>query len=336
MEIEQLRKQKRITMIELQIMLMFLLLVSPAYAEYVSFKEAKAYLETTIQLHELADKTIKSEAYDYPAVNIVPLWQKLGIEFEPLREADDSYVFGCKSGQKECFVPYPEVDVTEIGEIKIIRITKSIPWDFQYLFFKRVGDEYFYSDHLEYNLQKYEEPELSFFGNDLFAIKVLSGTGTDTISYTTELFQVANGKLKKLLSFTTRHERQGWGLCFDETINSSYKYSRGILAINFDVKVRMNDNNYEPKVKGELSKRPIIHAKKKVILIRKPEGFVLAREKSKTTLEDIEKLRWGGYSAYYEAFKNNFDALERSNLKTKEWFEFFKKELADEKNTGSG
>lgn len=312
--------------------ILFLLVASPVYAEQVSFKEVKAYLENTVQLHEPEDKTINSEAYDYPAVNIVPLWQKLRIQFAPLRDKDDTYVFGCKPGQQECFLSYPKVDIIENGQIKIIRISKSIPWDYQYLFFNRIGDGYFYSDHLEYDMQKYEEPEFSFIENSLFAIKVLSGSGTDTISYTTELFQIAEGKIQELLSFTTRHERQGWGLCFDTTINSRYKYSKGTLTLDFDIKVRMNDNNYESKVKGKLSEQPIIHAKKKVVVFRNPEGFVLEKEKSNTTIDDIEKLHWGGYSDYYDAFKADFDALERSNPKTKEWFEFFKKELFESKD----
>ena len=114
----------------IRILIALLLLISPAYAEQVSFQDVKAYLENTVQLHEPEDKTINSEAYDYPAVNIVPLWQKLGIQFEPLPDKDDTYVFGCKPGQLECFLPYPKADVVENGNTKIIRISKSIPWDY--------------------------------------------------------------------------------------------------------------------------------------------------------------------------------------------------------------
>jgi len=304
-----------------------------AHAEQVSFKDVKAYLENTVQLHEPEDKTINSEAYDYPAVNIVPLWQKLGIQFAPLQDKDDTYVFGCKPGQLECFLPYPKADVVENGNTKIIRISKSIPWDYQYLFFKRVGDGYFYFDHLEFDMQKYEEPEFIFLEPDLFAIKVLSGSGTDTISYTTKLFQIPDGGIKELLSFVTMHERQGWGLCFDTAINSRYKYSKETLTIDFDVKIKMNDNNYESKIKGKLSEQPVIHAKRKVVMIRKPEGFVLNKDSSTTTLEDMDKLHWGGYVDYYDAFRTDFDALERSNPKTKEWFNFFKEELSESKDS---
>ncbi len=171
-----------------------------------------------------------------------------------------------------------------------------------------------------------------FLENDLLALKILSGSGTDTISYSTELIQIAKDGVKKLLSFTTRHERQGWGLCFDETVNSKYKYGKGVLTLNFDVRVMMNDNNYESKVKGELPKDSIIHEKRLIVFLRKPGGFVLDKEKSNATLEDMEKLHWGGYSDYYEAFKRQFDALEQGNPKKKEWFDFFKKELSESRN----
>jgi hypothetical protein len=315
----------------LLIMILIVTTTIPAYASQVSFKDVKTYLEKTVQLHEPEDKSINSAAYDYPAINIVPLWQKLGVQFAPLKDKDDTYVFGCKPGQAECFLSYPQVDTIEHGDIKIIRITKSTPWDYQYLFFRRNGNEFLYFDHLEYDMQKYEEPDLVFLENDLLALKILSGTGTDTISYTTELIQITKDGAKKPLSFITRHERQGWGLCFDETVNSNYKYSKGILSINFDVTVKMNDNNYESKMKSKLSEQPIIHDKKRVVMVRKPEGFVLDKANSSTTIEDMEKLHWGGYSEFYEAFKNEFDALEKSNPKVREWFEFFKQEMADSK-----
>src|SRR3989338_3695784 len=96
-----------------QIMFVLLLFVSPAYPAQVPFEEVKAYLENTVQLHEPEDKSIKTEAYDYSAVNIVPLWQKLGIQFAPLREKDETYVFGCKPDYQECFLPEPKADVIE-------------------------------------------------------------------------------------------------------------------------------------------------------------------------------------------------------------------------------
>jgi hypothetical protein len=95
----------------------------------------------------------------------------------------------------------------------------------------------------------------------------------------------------------------------------------------------MNDNNYESKIKGKLSEQPIIRAKKKVVMVRKPEGFILDQKNSNTTIEDMEKLHWGGYFDYYNALKESFDALGKGNPKTIEWFEFFMKELSESKDS---
>lgn len=315
----------------LSVFVMIFIFALPAYAEQVSFAEAKAYLDNTVQLHKPEDKSIDSEAYDYPAIDIVPLWQKLGIEFKPLEEGQSSYVFDYRPGQKECFLSYPKTDVLENGDIKIIRITKSTPWDHQYLFFKYNGDEYYYFGHLEYAFQKYEEPELTFLENDLIAVKILSASGTGTIAYRTILFQIVDGRLKELLSFMTKHERWGWGLCFDETVDSRQRYENKTLTIDYEIGVFMNDYYYKSKIKGELSNKPIVFAEKRVVLTRKPEGLVLDKERSNATTEDIEDLYFAGFDVYYKAFKSDFDALAKSDPKTREWLEFFMKELEDSK-----
>jgi hypothetical protein len=313
-------------------LLCLMFLASPAYASQMTFEEVKSYLTSTVQLHKPENKSINSEAYDYPAVNIISLWQNLGIPIKPLR-GDDDYLFDCEPSQKECFLPYPKADVLEHGNIKIIRISKSIPWDYQYLFFNREGDRYLYFDHLEYNMQKYEEPKLVFLEDDLFYINILNSSGTNTISYVTMVAQITDKKIKELLWYPSLHERSSWGMCFDETINLKQRYAKGVLTLDYDIRVMMNENNYDSKVKGKLPTSPVIHAKKRIVLIRKPEGFVLDKEKSNASLEEIMKLDWGGYSDYYEAFRNEFDALGKRNSKTKEWLQFFMLDLEHSKES---
>ena len=211
------------------------------------------------------------------------------------------------------------------GNIEIMQLTKSIPWDFQYFVF--VNGKYV--NQRGFNMQKYDEPKVEFLDKDLFAITVLSSSGTEIISYSTGLYEIKD-KLKEILRYEAKQERTGWGAVFDEKFKSQKQYSNGVLKLTYDIAVSMNDNEYESKVKDKLSNKPVINSRKIIVLNRSADGFNVDKSQSNFTLGDIAKLDWGGHSDYYDVFKTEFENLAKQDAKTQEWFSFFRNEVMDE------
>lgn len=305
------------------IFLFLVLLVPNCYASPLSIDEVKNYLSKTTQLHDPGDASIGSEPYDYPALDILPLWKKLGIKQKLIGE--DSYLFDCKPTAKDCFLPNPEFKVFKRDDIEIMQLTKAIPWDYQYFVFLKGK----FVDQLGFIMQKYDEPKVEFLDKDLFAITVLSGSGTEIISYSTGLYQVKDS-LKEVLRYESEQERTGWGAVFDEKFRSQKHYSKGVLKLTYDIAVSMNDNEYESKIKGKLTNKPVIKTHKTIVLNRSSEGFNINQSESDFTLDSIERLDWGGHSDYYEVFKNDFNNLAKKDAKTKEWFDIFLGEVTRE------
>lgn len=283
----------------IRFIVIFLFFITNAFAAQITFNEVNSFFGTSSK----------------SSVNIIPLWQKLEIvNPRPFKQAA-LYIFNCKPEQLKCNLTHVKTKIIEHGEIKIIQISNSDS-NYQYLFFKRAGNAYIYFDHLEG-----VNSEINVLDNDLFAIKTKTSSGKGFVVYKTNLFQITDGKLKMLLSFPSKDFGFGWDI-FDRTIVATQNYEKGVLTINFEIKIFMPQDHKNPRVQ----------AKKIVVLVGKPEGFVLDKQKSDTTLAIMNYLPVANSAYYYLLFKEQFDVLEKSDPKTQEWYMSIKSDAEKQKD----
>lgn len=301
-------------------------------------EEEKKQTEEEQALKEAIDREVakavgkndekEKDVYLSPATDVYALWNKLRIKDDLINQ--ERILFGCDRDREECFLSNPRVDITEHGDYKILRLlNRSFP-DYQYFFFKKRWEPFYFTDHLEYFDQKYQEPKFSFLQEDLLSVTWLSEQSPRFVAYETALYQLVEGRLKKLLQYYSFFKSgEAWGELFDVVLRTERVYDNEVLTLKFDISITMNDHSYISEFDGALPKTPIVRGKKKVIFQRLTDGFEMDMVFSTTTLEQMALLCGGGRGDYYSVFMKQFDQVKTENPKVKEWLKEFKKGLAE-------
>ena len=337
-------------------LLIVLFISTHCYAETITLQEVEEFFANTQELYEpvdeefnkelaqmrkdnpaIASRLTPMEAYYYPAVDIAKLWQRLGVTTrlqyvdsgEYIEEAK-GYIFGYPSShQEEHMLKYPATKLYEFNNIKVLRISgASIYGDYQYLLFRKEGDRWIYSDHIDIEDDKYGEPEITFLSDSLLIIKTLGSHGTGIISYWNLFYHLTKDEAKRLFSMRSEGERHGWGMLFDFEFRSTFNLYGNRLIGDYVIDVEINTNNYEPTIKPLHPVSPLFTAKRTIVLDWDGEKFDVNKAESDVSLEDIDNF-FGGCKEYYSLFKNEFDQFEHGNNVQQEWYEKFLKEAEE-------
>lgn len=287
------------------------------YAESITFDEVQSYLDNKISVHDPGDPSISIKPYDYPALDILPLWNKLGFDWQKIAgQKDASMLFGCKQEDTKCLVKNPKLTIYSRKEIRIIGITESFHWDLQYLVFKNG----IYIGHFEDTMQKYEVPKLIFLDDDMFSVKVLYMSGSGILGYWTEIYQIDDkAGFKMVLAYITQYERYGWGVPFDIEINSKSSYRNGQLKLKYRIKVMQG---YVTGVNEEALVVPIVKDSRKITYNRTKDGFAIDAKSSDIKPDAIEEFDEKPISLYM-MYKAQFDRIKEVSRQDQQWYDDF-------------
>lgn len=297
--------------------------VSPE-PEKLTLKDALEFFSNTGKLHH------EEHGNYYPGVDMMKLWQRVGIVPKPQTKDFNEYLFHHKIGKDQtCNLYYPKVELSSKVDLNILRITGSIPWDYQYLLFKKVDDEWVYFDHIDLFTQKYQEPGLAYWDedNNVFSINALAQSGTGLYYYRERFYAIIEGKLKELLVISREGAVNGWGMVFDRKFEPRFNMEKfakeNILEIRYIVEVSANTYYYESEIDDIPDEFPLFTTEREVVLNWDGQKFKLNEELTDLTLEDTDNLYLGGYVEYYAMFGQEFDQLKQGDKKEQEWYDIF-------------
>lgn len=291
-------------------------------AQDITLQDVKDFLSDKQDIYVEADKTT------YQGVDIYKLWERAGIKPYALYGSDE-YLYAYKMGSgNTCYLYYPSVEEHSKGHVKALRVTGSIPWDYQYYFFRKDNDRWIYFDHMDINGQKYEEPELVFLNDSLLYFKVLAASGTSNYENIYDIYSIQDDVLKSLCHIPADGWHQGWGSLMGRKFKSRLKYSQNKLSVSYVIDVYAYDEDVDYKTGGH----PLFRVKRKVLLNWDGKELSFDKEKSQITKQNLENLFNGRQTEYYAMFKPDFDNLQYKNKKKRDWYGRFIERIANEKN----
>jgi len=288
------------------VLILFVVLLCPAsWAAEMTFQEVKTFLEDTRMYHEPPDMELEKwvedtqkedpmylpeniqpdyDGYDYPTVEISKLWEKLGI-----KEQGKFTIFEKEERQANSvlLLHYPEVEVFERADLKILRVKEGRTQDYQFFFFKKKGEDFVYVDHFEAEWQKYDNPRVKFYDDKLFSIRISTMHGTGLLAYDDIFFTIENNKLRKLLRIEGEYHHHGGPSFYGTDIVSDIKVNDDMLVLGYSASFKIS-GYYCYYYEAECAEKSLFTAKRKIVYDWDGKTLALNDAESELSPEDAK------------------------------------------------
>ncbi|MFA6636916.1 MAG: hypothetical protein WCV56_07455 [Candidatus Omnitrophota bacterium] len=265
---------------------------------------------------------------DHPGVDICIFWKKAGIKPTPAYPGVAEYLFRYDLAEdKEKILFHPEIVIEDEGEIRILRVGALLQSDYQFLLFKREGDDWFLFDHIDLYSQKYKEPEIRFLDDGLFYIDQLEMSGTG-VSLTLRVFYVIDGgKARICLKVPLEGWVDGWGMMFSRNFEADIQFYENKLFFDYVMEISGNTYFYAPAHGDTPEQFPLFSFKRRAIFDWDGSAFQIAETDPVFKWDEIDRLFYWDEKPFYEEFKDGFDSLQNGDASQKEWYEIFMEKL---------
>jgi hypothetical protein len=261
-------------------------------------------------------------------INLTPLWKKLGIPSDEIRESEP---FDCKGGQGLCEVKDVWVRSSQGKGLACLLIGSG--WNYQALFFAKGKAGYRYAGQVSRGVQKYGiDPEVKLFDNDLIGATWMRISGTGVLERVTEIYRISSGaqRFNILGRFTSEFTRSGWARKWDEEILTRYKIQGNRIDINTVITLLVD------------AEQPLAKKVFKVSLKTQENGLLYLPERSNMSKEVYDALLKvddetnhifepaNRTKIYYDLFKAQIDEAARPGSGLQDWHAAFTQDLARE------
>ncbi len=246
-------------------------------------------------------------------INLMPLWKKLGIPSDEIREAEP---FDCKGDHGLCEPIGVWVKSFQGKDLACLLIGSG--WNYQALFFANGKSGYQYAGQVSRGVQKYGiDPEVKLFDNRLIGATWMRISGSGVLERVTEIYRVGSGtqRFNILGRFTSEFTRSGWARGWDEEIQTRYKVEGDRIGINTVITLLVD------------AERPLAKKAFNVSLEIQEDGLLYLPESSDMSQEV--------YDALLKVDDGTNHIFEPAN-RTKIYYDLFKAQIDETARPGSG
>jgi hypothetical protein len=303
------------------------------YSAELTLKQAEDFFASIEQVEGYLSP---EEKYFSPAVDIYALWQMAGIRPEPLSKGSNEYLFRYPIDKEDTwYLRYPETKLHATENLKVLQIGSSsavATSDYQFLFFRKKGNDWVYFDNIYALHQKYGEPEIILLDETLFCMIGLVGSGTGVLLYDYNFYSIKDYKINSLFSLPQRGHVSGWGMVLDRSFHSNVDFKNNVLSIEYSIDIFISDMYYQDYGIEDSPEHTLFTAKRSIFFNYDGTTLTLDDLVSQITPDNVKGLFMEAEKGLYLIFKPEFDKLEYGNELERRWFKDFTQRIKNEIN----